>query len=142
MWDLINPLSWFVMPSLGFGAMTILGLVAVVAILLLGGSGALNLATKVGEKLWDWGSLVMDKVIIPGALNILSNGASIVVTLGCMYGAYIWAQAESASTRRELTKQRDYFANELKGYKNTLARTREELRKLQGAANRINKKLQ
>ncbi len=134
LWNLFNPFAWFAVPTLGFGAMTLIGLGLTAAVLFLGGSTVINFMMKVASGTWD--------LIYPGVKNIMENGASIVVTLGCMYGAYLYASAESLETRRELTKQRDYFANELKGYKNTLARTREELRKLQGAANRINKKLQ
>lgn len=133
-WDILNPFAWFVMPSLGFGAAGLITLALVAAILLLGGSGFLNLAAKIGTGIWE--------IVYPGLKNIAENGSSILVMLGCMYGAYLYADAQSLETRRELTKQRDYFARELQGYKKTLATTREELRRLQGAANRINKKLQ
>jgi len=118
MWDLFNPFAWFVLPSLGFGAATLIGLGLVAAVLLLGGSTVLNFGMKVLNGIWD--------LVYPGLQNIAQNGSSIIVMLGCMYGAYLYADAQGLKTERALIKQRDYFALELKGYKTTLAKTRAE----------------
>jgi len=132
MWELLSNLlpSWGwiagigVLPLLALAALAFMGVLGPVA----GVAGkAGELAVTVVSGAWSGVVWLFQNIFGPGLKNIASNGSSILTVLAL--GAFLYAVADHNNTRQEvaLTKSRDYFAQELKGFKATLAKTRQEL---------------
>jgi hypothetical protein len=122
------------LPGAGVGSLALL----VGALFLLGVTPVIGALSRVAAVLIDGLRMLLEHIIIPGMKNIASNGASIICVCGIAYGAYLYADANNARTEVQLAKSRDYFATELRGFKVTLAKTRQELAQCKSA---VNKKL-
>jgi len=127
MWDLLPQFSW----GLGLGttallvagAVMLFGIAPVISAL----GQAAQLGVRVLSSIWDGVVWVFANIFAPGAKNIASNGSSILTVLAL--GVFLYAVADHNNTRQEvaLAKSRDYFENEMRGFKATLAKTRQEL---------------
>lgn len=132
MWDLIPNISWL----WGGGLLTTALLIAAGAIFGIG--SVVKVVSAVAETLIAWltplGQLVVDgavwfarNVLGPGIKDILDDWVTIV-TVGCLGLTIYWgAELQNKRQERALIAQRDYFAEEMRGFKATLAKTRQEL---------------
>lgn len=131
MWDIASYLpSWGWIASLG-----VIPLLALAALAFMGVLGPVaGVAGKAGEfavtvvsGVWSGVVWTFQNIFGPGLKNIASNGSSILTVLAL--GAFLWVAVDHNNTRQEvaLAKSRDYFATELRGFKVTLNKTRQDL---------------
>lgn len=126
MWDLptwtgLFHLNWVL-------ALGVIPLALIVAALVFGGgSKVVDLATSMASSIWDGVTWTFKNIFAPGALHIASNGAAIITTLACFATLWVAAEAHNARQEAELRGARDYFKNEMVGFKATLQKTRHEL---------------
>lgn len=134
MWELLSwlglgtslPFNW-----LGLGLVPIALLVAVLVFggsAVLGAAGkALELAVSIAGSIWDGTVWTFKNIFGPGLANIASNGSSILTVLAV--GVVLWVGADFRNARQEraLADSRDYFRQEMVGFKATLQKTRQEL---------------
>lgn len=133
MWDLFsNWLPWWMPTWLPLGGGASLVLLAG-ALALLGVTPVIGALAKIAAVVVDFARMLLENIIIPGVKHILSNTASIVTICLCGWLLYGAVDAMNSRTEYELRKSRDYFATELRGFKATLAKTRQELAQCKAA---------
>lgn len=123
MWDLIsNLLPWWAPWAGGGSAVALVG-----ALFLLGVTPVIGALAKVAAVLVDFGRMLLENVLVPGVLHIVKSTPAILTI--CLVGWLLYGvvDAQNARTEVALAKSRDYFATELRGFKSTLAKTRQEL---------------
>jgi hypothetical protein len=99
-----------------------------------------ELLVKVASGAWDGVVWLFSNIFAPGLKNIASNGSSILTMLALAVGLYVVVDHNNTRQEVALAKSRDYFANEMRGFKATLNKTRQELATCKSLVGRAVKK--